>query len=399
MAFTVASKEDAAQGMGEHKEAPKMGNSGLIKRSGPGKSKTGTTQKGTQKTGTMPETSQKDKSEEKTVTNTSAEPEVSVTETPDEPIISAPDLDEPVITPPDDFDEPVIEPPKEAEAAVPEKAKTTPVKQTADNVKNQYVKPASKPVAAQTVRPSDKGQTSRLDKPQTIVKQAQTGQPTQQAVPGTQQPAIKPQQTVPKIVRVAPKETTQKQVVPQNAKVVRVQRKTEQPAQPVQQKKVVRVAPKKDTAGTKNVVAQKTQPAQSQSVQTKTPPQQDLASILGANKPKQATRVETIPQKKVVVIKKQTQVVRKAEPKESTRDVITKGLAKRRSDKLEHPDMDFDYNSDGFYNDTESRVPPESDFMTPQTRRRILFWTVAIILFTFFLIVYFQPGSITSLMP
>lgn len=100
--------------------------------------------------------------------------------------------------------------------------------------------------------------------------------------------------------------------------------------------------------------------------------------------------------KKKKIIKKKTAIA--ANVKETNEEEMKQGaFAKSRSDTLEHPDMSFDFNSDGFYDDTKSSEAPKADRMSPQTKRKIAMFVFLFIFAVLFIIFYFQPSRMSFL--
>lgn len=100
--------------------------------------------------------------------------------------------------------------------------------------------------------------------------------------------------------------------------------------------------------------------------------------------------------KKKKIIKKKTAIA--ANVKETNEEEMKQGaFAKSRSDTLEHPDMSFNFNSDGFYDDTKSSEAPKADRMSPQAKRKIAMFVFLFIFAVLFIIFYFQPSRMSFL--
>lgn len=120
------------------------------------------------------------------------------------------------------------------------------------------------------------------------------------------------------------------------------------------------------------------------------------------DEPEQPTNVNNTvrnnPAKKVVIKKKKKKTNIAPNIKKVDEEEIKQGaFAKSRSDTLEHPDMEFDFNKDGFYDDTRSSEPPKADRMTPQMKRKIAMFVFFFILIIVFIIFYFQPSRMSFL--
>lgn len=59
----------------------------------------------------------------------------------------------------------------------------------------------------------------------------------------------------------------------------------------------------------------------------------------------------------------------------------------RKKEKLE-PNIEYDFNKDGFYNDSLSKEPAQADIIPRKIILKVIFWALGLVLFTIFIIMY-----------
>lgn len=64
-----------------------------------------------------------------------------------------------------------------------------------------------------------------------------------------------------------------------------------------------------------------------------------------------------------------------------------KNNKERKKEKLE-PNIEYDFNKDGFYDDSLSKEPAQADLIPHKTILKVIFWALGLVLFTIFIIMY-----------